>query len=136
MSEREPYPLEEPDRSLGELVGRLTNEVGELVGTHVELAKVEVQQEIRKAGRSAGILGGGMAAGYLAAVLLSFAAAWGLAEVMAEGVAFLLVGLVWLLAAWVLGNRGRRELQDVHATPQGTIEELQEDRRWMRQQVS
>jgi hypothetical protein len=82
------------------------------------------------------MLGGGAAAGYLAALLVSFAAAWGLAEVMPEGVAFLLVGIVWAVAALVLASRGRRELHQVHPAPQETVQELQEDRRWMRQQVS
>jgi uncharacterized membrane protein YqjE len=135
-SSNEPYEIQEPERSLGELVGRLSSEIGELVRTHLDLAKAEMKQEAKQAGRGAGMLGGGAVAGHLAILLLSFAAAWGLAEVVHVAVAFLLVGLVWVAVAIALGAMGRRELNEVHPAPEETIEELQEDKRWMRQQAS
>ena len=66
-------------------VSQLTADFSALVTTHVELAKVEIKEEVAKAGKGAGMLGGGALAAVMAVLLLSFAAAWGLAEVMARG---------------------------------------------------
>jgi uncharacterized membrane protein YqjE len=127
----EPYPIREPDASVADLAGRLSSQLGDMVGTHIELAKVEIQEEVRTAGKGAGMLGGGAVAGHLAVLLLSFAAAWGLAEVMAAGFAFLIVGALWAVVAAVLAMKGREEMQQVDVVPPGTVEELKEDKRWM-----
>ena len=58
----------------------------------VQLAKIELKEEVGRAGRAGGLLGGAAFAGYMVVVTLSFALAWGLAEVMAVGWAFLIVG--------------------------------------------
>ena len=57
------------------------------MSTQVELAKVEIKEEIKTAGKGAGILGGGAVCAYMALVLLSFAAAWGLDAIMLTGFA-------------------------------------------------
>ena len=127
----EPYQLQEPDASTGELVSRLTDQLGEMVSTHLDLAKVEIKEEVRTAGKGAGFLGGGAAAGYLAVLLLSIAAAWGLAMVMPEGFAFLIIGVLWAIVAGVLAMKGRNEMQNVDVVPQGTAQELKEDKQWV-----
>ncbi len=48
----------EPDQSLGELVNRMTTDVGQLVSTQIELAKVEIKDEVARAGKGAGMVGG------------------------------------------------------------------------------
>jgi len=127
-------PLE-PDTSLPELLSRLSSDFGELVSTQVELAKVEIKEEIARAGKGAGLLGGGAFVGYLAVILLSFAAAWGLAEIMPEGFAFLIVGAVYSVVAIVLLRTGREQMRSVQAVPE-TTETLKEDVQWAKQQVS
>jgi len=124
------------DASIGDLLGRVTDDFGKLVSTHVELAKVEIKEEVTRAGKGAGMLGGAAVAGYLTLTLLSFAAAWGLAEVVPEGVAFLLVGLVWAAVTGVLALRGRKELQAVRTPPPVTKQTIEEDVQWAKQQTS
>jgi hypothetical protein len=124
-------PLE-AESSLGELLSRLTADFGDLVSTQVELAKVEIKDEVSHAGKGVGMLSGGGVAGYLAVTLLSFAAAWGLDEVMPTAVAFLIVGVIWLFVAGVLYSAGRKELSTVRVTPQ-TKASLQEDVQWAKQ---
>jgi len=125
-------PLE-ADHSLGELLSRLTNDFGDLVSTQVELAKVEIKEEVSRAGKGAGMLTGAGLVAYLAVTLLSFAAAWGLAEVMPEGFAFLIVGVVWAIVAGVLYSTGRKELGAVRVPPQ-TKASIEEDIEWAKQQ--
>jgi uncharacterized membrane protein YqjE len=126
----------EPDQSLGELLGRVSRDFSELVSTQVELAKVELKEEIGAAGRGAGLLTGGAFCAYLAVVLLSFAAAWGLSEVLPEGVAFLIVGAVYALAAAVLLPKGKDRLSRVRPVPERTAETVREDVQWAREQMS
>ena len=131
-----PYPLQEPGASLGELVSRLTGEMGDLVATHLELAKTEIKQEVAKSGKGAGLLGAGGLAGWLAAVMLSFAAAWGLAEPFANiWLGFLVVGLAWALVAAVLAMVGRDRLREVSG-PEETQRELERDKAWLKEQTN
>jgi len=126
----------EPDQSLGELLGRVSRDFSELVSTQVELAKVEIREEIAAAGRGAGILTGGAFCAYLAVMLLSFAAAWGLSEIVPEGVAFLIVGAVYAVAAAVLLPKGKERLSQVRPVPEKTAETVKEDVQWAREQMS
>jgi uncharacterized membrane protein YqjE len=123
------------DRSLGELFGDLTTDLGALMRSEIELAKVELKEEAGKAGRAGGMLAGAALAAYLAVTLLAFAAAWGLAEVVEPGWAFLIVGIVVAIVAAVLGFAGRERLASVDPMPEQTMETLQEDARWARAQV-
>ena len=126
-------PLE-PDQSLGELLGRLSQDFGELVTTQVDLAKVEIKEEVTRAAKGGGLLGGGAVAAVLALLLLSHALAWGLSEIMDAGFAFLIVGLLWAVVAAILALQGRNKLQQATPVIPNTKETLKEDVEWARQQ--
>ena len=122
------------DASLGELFSKLTSDLSGLVRDEVQLAKVELKDDISKAGKAGGMFGGAALAGYMAVVLLSFAAAWGLAEVMAAGWAFLVVGVVWALVGALLYVQARQRLREVDLKPEQAIDTLKEDVQWARNQ--
>ena len=131
----QPYPLEDPQRSLGDLVSDLTSDVGDMVQAHVELAKTEMREEASKAGKAAGLLAVAGVTGLLALILLSMAAAWALADAFESvWLGFLVVGLVWAVVAAALGMTGRKRLSDVRG-PRETQETLSEDKQWLRQQT-
>jgi hypothetical protein len=131
---RDPTRPLEPDASLGELFSQLTKDFSSLVSTQVELAKVEIKEELTHAGKGAGMLTGGLLAAYLALILLSFATAWGLAAVMPDGFAFLIVSVVWTAIAAMLATAGRKELRAVHPVPPQSKQALEEDIQWARRQ--
>lgn len=126
----------EADKSLGQLFGELTQNMGELFRKEVELAKVETKEEVTKAGKAGGMLGAAGVVGYLALILLSFALAWLLDEVMPTPLAFFIVGLVWAIVAGVLYVEGRKRLKQVQPVPQQTVETLKEDVEWAKTQRS
>ena len=130
----ERYRIEQPDKSLGDLVGELTSEISQLVTSHVELAKAEIRQDARDAAKAGGMFGGAGIAALVALLMLSAAAAWGLAEVIEPGWAFLVVGAFWAVAAAVLGLTGKKELTEMNPGPQQTMEEIKEDRQWLKTQ--
>lgn len=130
-----PYEQPGPDQSLGELFGTLTSDLSELVRSEMELARVEIREEAAKAGRAAGLLGAGGLIAYLGLGLLAMAAAWGLAEVVDAGWAFLIVGLVIAAIGVVVLMKGRDRLREVRPVPEETVETLKEDARWARAQL-
>ncbi len=101
------------DPSLGQLVSSVTGNVSSLVRLEIELAKSEVQQQVKQ-----GAVGGGLAAmaGFLvllAVILLSIAAALGLATVVPGWAAFLIVGGAYLLVAILLVLLGVRRFKKI-----------------------
>ena len=125
----------DPDASLGELIGKVSQDFSQLVSTQVELAKVEIKDEIKTAGKGAGILSVGALCAYMALILLSFAAAWGLDAIMPTGFAFLIVGAVYAIAAAVLLPKGKNKLTEVNPVPERTAETVKEDVQWARNQM-
>ncbi len=123
------------DQPVGELARQLSEQTSTLVRKELELARIEIKEEVSNVGKAGGILGGTAVAGYMALVMISFAIAWGLDAVMPTGFAFLLVGLVYAVVAAVLYSKGRAELQKVRPVPEQTVETLKEDVQWARQQM-
>lgn len=134
---RRPYPIEEPDVSLGELFGRLSHDVGAMFRDHIELAKEETKAELKEAGTGAGLIGGAALAGWMAALMLTFAAAWGLAELLDNiWLAFLVIGVIWAVVAAFLWMSGRNEMEKVDLRPHETMDELEEDKKWLTEQTN
>jgi len=127
MSEQE----ELRDRSIGELVSRLSSDLSTLVHQEIDLAKAEVTQKGKKAGRGAGMFGGAGVAGLLALICLSITAIIVLNAVMRDWLAAAIVTLVWAAAAAVLALRGREELREMGSpVPEQTVTTIKEDVQW------
>jgi len=125
------------DDSIGELVGRVAGDVGALIASEIELAKVELREDAKQAGRAGAMLGAGAAAAWFALTLLSFAAAWGLAEWLdSPALGFLIVGAVYTVAAAVLLVQGRNRVRSVNFVPENTIATIKEDIEWFKQHKS
>ena len=136
MTQLDPTKPLEADKSLGELFGELSSEFTGLLQTQVELAKVELRDEASKVGKTAGMFGGAALCGYFAVLLLSFAAAWGIATAINTGVAFLIVGLVYAAAALVLYAQARARADKLELVPKQTVASFKEDVEWARQKLS
>jgi hypothetical protein len=122
--------------SLGVLIGQLTEDLGALVKDEVQLAKLEIKEDATRVAKAGGMLGAAGFAGYLTILLLSLAAAWGLAEVVPIGVAFLIVGIVWGIVGAVLYVAGRARMRTLDVKPEQTIQTMQENIQWAKQQKS
>jgi uncharacterized membrane protein YqjE len=124
------------DKSLGELVAEMTGEISALMRKEVELAKVEIKEEVGRAGKAGGMLGAGAGAGYFALLFVSLALAWLLDQAMPIALAFLIVGVLYGIAAAILIPRGREQMKRVDPVPHRTVETLKEDAAWVRAQKS
>jgi uncharacterized membrane protein YqjE len=123
------------DQSIGQLLSEAAGDISELLRKEVELAKVELREEASKASKAGAKLGAAAVAGHFALLLASFALAWGLAEVMPAGWAFLIVAVVYAIVAAVLYFNGRKQLRNVSPKPRQTVETLKEDASWAREQT-
>ncbi|CAA9243410.1 MAG: hypothetical protein AVDCRST_MAG76-1895 [uncultured Acidimicrobiales bacterium] len=124
------------EQSLGSLVAEMTGEMSSLVRKEIELAKVEVKEEVNKAGRPAGMFGAGAITAYLALLFSSLALAWLLDEVMHVALAFFLVAVLHGALAAVLLTRARSEIKKVDPVPRQTVETIKEDVEWAKAQKS
>ena len=125
----------DPDQSLADLVSRMTADVGKLVSTQIELAKVEIKEEVARAGKGVGMVGGGGLAAYFALLLVSFAIAFWLGDAFDNlGAGFVVVGLVYAAVAAVLVLKGKQQITSATPFAEQTIETIKEDVEWARQQ--
>jgi Na+/melibiose symporter-like transporter len=113
----------------------MTSELSLLFRQEVELAKVEARQEASRAARAGSKLAGAGVAGLLAVLLVSMAAAWLLDQAMNRALAFLIVGVVWVIVGTVLLMTGRRDLKAIEPLP-ATRETIKEDVEWAKAQKS
>jgi len=113
-------------RSVGDLIGEVSNDLSTLMRQELALAKAEVKAEATKTGKAAGMLGGAGLAGYMVALFASIALWWALANGMDEGWAALIVAALWAVVGAVLYSLGRSRLKSVHPKPERTVQTLKE----------
>jgi uncharacterized membrane protein YqjE len=115
------------DRSLSELVSEVTGEVATLFRKEVELARVETTEQVSRAAKAGGMLGAAAVIGFLDLILFSFAGAWALSEVVPEGVAFLIVAVVFAIVAGILFSAGKKRIANINPVPTQTVQTVKED---------
>lgn len=119
------------DRSLGDLFGALTSQLGQLIHKEVELARTEITANAVRTGRNASLIGVGGVIAYggflvvLAAVVLLLVSLG-----LEPWIAALIVGLVVVGIGAALVMRGRSQLEAGSLAPTRTIETLKDDAEW------
>ena len=104
----------EDQQSVGQLVASATRDMSTLIRSEIELAKIELKDDVK-----AGALGGALFAvagviGVLVIILLSIAAAYGLtAAGLHPAIAFLIVAVVYALLAGLAVLIGLRKIKQV-----------------------
>ncbi|MDW5322398.1 phage holin family protein [Plantactinospora sp. KLBMP9567] len=110
---------QDPSRaSIGELLGAVTRDTSTLVRQEIQLAKLELRQEMRTAGRVAGMFGGAALGALMVLLFLSYALWWGLSNVMDQGWGALVVAGVWAVVAAILVGVARRQARSLRPLPQ------------------
>jgi F0F1-type ATP synthase assembly protein I len=125
------------EKSLGQLFGDLSRQLGTLVRKEIELARTEMTTRATTVGREAVSIGAGGALAYAALLIALVAIALFLWEVVGvtPWLAFLIVAIIVGVIAAVLIQRGRSALAKANLAPEKTIETLKEDAEWAKQQV-
>lgn len=125
------------EKTLGELLGQLSQETATLVRQEVELAKAEVGQKAKAGGAAAGMFGGAAFAALLAAGTFTAFLILVLAEAMPAWVAALVITLGYAGAAAFLALRGKERVKDMTPpVPEQTVETLKEDVEWAKSRMT
>ena len=131
-------PLEEPrdGRTLGQIVGDISQDLTTLVRQEMDLAKTELRQEAQQAGKGIGMLAGAAVTALLMLIFLSWALTWLLDNWMPVELAALITALIWAVATGVLASMGRTKLREANPQLPQTQQTLKEDAAWVRAQKS
>lgn len=119
-------------KSIGDLIGEVSDDLSRLFRQEVELAKSELRSEAGKAGKAAGMLGAAGVGGLMTLVLLSFALVFALGSVIPLGWSAFIVAVLWAVATAVLYAGGRQRMRRVDPVPRRTVETLKEDAQWLK----
>ena len=123
-------------RSLGEIVGDITQDMSTLVRQEIDLATSELKNEVAKVGKGVGMFGGAGAFGYLALIFLGLTLTWLLDNWMPLELAAFIVTLLWGAIAAALALKGRQQIKDANPELPVTQQTLKEDAQWARTQKS
>jgi uncharacterized membrane protein YqjE len=116
------------DRSVGELVQKLSNQTATLVRQELRLAQVELQEKGKRVGIGAGMFGGaGLVALYGVGALIA-AAIIGIGTLLEPWIAAVIVGVVLLAVAGILALTGRKQVErGTPPLPEQAIESTKRD---------
>jgi hypothetical protein len=112
--------------SVGQLIGEVTKDLSVLMRQELELAKVELKAEAKKAGQGAGAFGAAGFAGYMVLMFLSIALWWALAHLVGHSWSALIVAVLWGVIGFVAYTMGRKKFAEVNPKPERTVETLQQ----------
>ena len=110
--------------SVGALMGEVAKDLSTLMRQELELAKVEIKAEAKKAGTGAGLFGAAGFAAYMMIFFLSIALWWALSHLVGHSWSALIVAILWGIIAAVAGLMGKKKFDQVHPKPERTVETL------------
>ena len=124
------------ERSLGELFGELSQDVGMLVRQEAQLAKVEMQQKVSTVMTDLVALASGGVVALIGGLALTSALILLLIDPVGlrPWVAALLVGAVFGLVGWVMLRHGLKNLKRTDPTPRRTVETMKDNIQWAKEQ--
>jgi hypothetical protein len=120
------------DRSVGELLAKLSQETAELVRREVRLAETEITQKAYRAGKNAGFVAAGGAVAYAGLLAIVAGMIMLLGRSRRPWLSAFLIGLSVAGAGSLLALKGLEALRQEGVTPQETFETLEENREWLR----
>jgi uncharacterized membrane protein len=123
------------DRSIGELIGQLSQDMALLVRQEARLAKIEMQQKLSRVTADMISLAAGGIVAFVGALALAAAVILALIEPvgLSPWLAALVVGAVLALAGGLMLGRGVRALKRTDPAPRRTVETIRDDIQWAKE---
>jgi hypothetical protein len=122
-------------RTVPELLGNIVDNIQQIIRSEFRLAKAELQETASKAAKPATALGAGFLLGLYGLGFLLLAAVYALSTIMAAGLAALIVGGALALVSIVLVSSSAKKLKALNPAPEKTIQTLQENVQWAKNQI-
>jgi len=124
------------ERTFGQLMGQLSQDMTLLVRQELQLAKTEINEKISRAmGNVASVATGGLvtwagALALVAGIILVLSQVVGLPAWLAA----LLVGAVLGITGFVMVRGALRQLKRIDPTPRRTVKTIEDDIEWVKEQ--
>jgi len=122
-------------RPTGTLLSDAVNQLTRLVRGEVALAKAEVAQNVKSAALGIGLLVGAVVLVLVGLFILAEALVVALGELIGDGWAALIVGIVILAVAGLLAMRGLNSLKPENIAPSRTLANVQADAQTIKENV-
>jgi cytochrome c-type biogenesis protein CcmH/NrfG len=122
------------ERSFGELLGELSEDVSMLMRQEVRLARAEMSQTLSRATSDVVKLGAGALVALAGGLTVVAALVLGLIALgLAAWVSALIIGGLLGLTGYLMLRNGLRDLKRVDPTPHRTVETLRDDLEWVKE---
>jgi uncharacterized membrane protein len=119
--------VSESDRTLGEIVRGLTEDISTLVRSEIAMAKLELKQTVTNLGGGIGMFAGAVFCLLLGLAFLLVTLILVLALFMPAWLAALIVAVILFVAAGVLAKFGKKKFAAVDFVPNQTINQVRQD---------
>jgi hypothetical protein len=126
----------EDNRSLGDLFSELNSELRLLVQQELALAKTELKQKLSLLGKDVAYIAGGVSVALVAFQVFVAMFVIVLALIMPLWLSALLVGVILAGVAYGLIRKGIDGLEKHDIKPDFTVKSLEEDKEWIKNQVT
>lgn len=123
------------ERSVGELLGTLSRETGNLLRQEFQLASTEMTAKASRAAHAGYFLAAGGAAVHLGVTALLAALVLGLAQLMAAWLAALIVGVVVVVAGYLVLRVGVQALRHIDPLPREALREMGADTNLIKESI-
>jgi hypothetical protein len=132
-----------PERSIGELLREVSNDIATLFRQEIDLAKAELSEKGRHVGKNVASLAVGGAVCFAGGLALLAAVVnlvgWLIAEIssaeLAVWLAPLLVGVVLAFVGYGMIGKAMKALRTEGLAPEQTTQTLQENKEWLKEKI-
>jgi len=123
--------------SLGDLVMGLTDDITTLVRREVDLAKTELQENVKEGAQAGGMVAAGGMLAYAGLLFILAAIAIALGEWWENyWLAAAVVGLVAGIVGWAILNGGMKQFKEVSLVPRKTMDSLERDAKMAKEKLT
>lgn len=123
------------ERSAGEVLQDVTQDIGNLVRAELRLARAELGEKAKKAGKAGGLLGAAAVTGLFsgACAVTTCIAALALAMPLWLAALIMSIFLVCIAAACYFG--GKKRMKQIDPVPERTVQTIREDVQWAKDRI-
>jgi len=130
--------------SLPTLIGRLSEDVIQLLDTKLSLLKVEIKEDVRAVAQAGSMVAIGGIVAAIGFALVNVAVAFGVATLFAGAnlsqpaqyaLGFVITGFFYLVIGVLVVSVMKNRLARVEVVPERTLEELRKDKQWLKNEL-
>jgi uncharacterized membrane protein YqjE len=122
-------------RTVSDVLQDIIGNVQQIIRSEFRLAKAELKEKADRASKPAVFVASGALITVYGLGFLFLAAVYGLAVVMPEWAAALIVGAVLSIIGVMVLSSGRAKLKAIDPTPDKTVQTLKENVQWAKEQI-